>query len=402
VLEYVVGTRVTDYCFAQNLSVTQRLELFRKICGAVQFAHQNLVVHRDLKPANILITADGEPKLLDFGIAKLLAIDDGSLHLTIADQQRLTPAYASPEQVRGGVITTVSDVYALGVLLYELLVGHSPHKFSVPNPSPTELWQVVGEHTAIRPSLAAPDKQIARRLRGDLDNILLMALRKEPARRYTGVGAFSEDIRRYLHKHPIRARPATAGYRAGKFFSRNKVGSVTAAVALVAFLAGTAATIANARRAESEARRAEVEARRAATHFNDVRKLANSFLFEFHDAIARLPGATSARQLIVGRALQYLDKLVQESTGDHALALELAEAYLKVGDVQGKPYTPNLGDSEGAIRSYAKAAEIVAPLVTRERASGKTEARNVTSTRVREHGGSAGSHKSPRGSVREQ
>jgi non-specific serine/threonine protein kinase/serine/threonine-protein kinase len=377
VMEYVVGTRVTDYCFAQNLPIRARLELFRKICGAVQFAHQNLVVHRDLKPANILITAEGEPKLLDFGIAKLIGAGDSALQLTIQDQQRLTPAYASPEQVRGELITTVSDVYSLGVLLYELLVGQSPHKFAAPNPSPTELWQVVGERAPIRPSVAAREKQTARRLRGDLDNILLMALRKEPARRYSGVGAFSEDIRRYLGSHPVRARPATTGYRARRFFSRNRGASLTAAGALIALLAGTAVTIVNARRALHEAHRAESEARRAASHFNDVRHLANSFLFEFHDAIAKLPGATAARQLIVGRALEYLDKLARDAAGDRALQLELADAYLKIADVQGKPYTANLGDSAGALRNYEKAAAIAAPLAAEERGSSETGARSA-------------------------
>ncbi|HEX8280523.1 MAG TPA: serine/threonine-protein kinase, partial [Chthoniobacterales bacterium] len=130
VMEYVIGARVNDYCFAQNLSVADRLRLFLKICAAVQFAHQNLVIHRDVKPANILITAEGEPKLLDFGIAKLVSLDGGAFQLTVQDQQRLTPAYASPEQVRGDAITTVSDVYSLGALLYELLVGVSPHKFA--------------------------------------------------------------------------------------------------------------------------------------------------------------------------------------------------------------------------------------------------------------------------------
>jgi non-specific serine/threonine protein kinase/serine/threonine-protein kinase len=377
VMEYVSGARVTDYCVAQDLTVPERLRLFQKICGAVQFAHQNLVVHRDLKPANILITADAEPKLLDFGIAKLLATDEEAFQVTIQNQQRLTPDYASPEQVRGDLITTVSDVYALGILLYEMLVGHSPHKFAATNPTPTELWQVVGEQSALRPSLAAPDRQTARRLRGDLDNILLMALRKERARRYRGVGAFSEDIGRHLRNHPVHARPPTLGYRAGKFFSRNKVTSATAAVAVVALLAGTVVTVANARRAQSEARRAESEARRAASHFDDVRKLANSFLFEFHDAIASLPGATAARQLVVGRALEYLNKLARESAGDRALQLELAEAYLKIGDVQGKPYTANLGDSEGAARSYATAAEIAAPLAAQERGSSRTEGRSA-------------------------
>ena len=370
VMEYVVGVRVTDYCFAQNLSIAGRLALFLKICSAVQFAHQNLVVHRDLKPPNILITAEGEPKLLDFGIAKLLAVDERADQQTIQDQQRLTPAYASPEQVCGAVITTVSDVYTLGVLLYEMLTRRSPHRFAEAHPSPPELWRVVGEETPLRPSLAAQDKNIARRLRGDLDNILLMALRKEAARRYTDVGAFAEDIRRYLEKKPVRARPATVGYRARKFFSRNRAGAILGALALTALLAGTAITVWNAHRAQSEARRAE-------HYFQEVRGLANSFLFEFHDAIATLPGATAARQLVVGRALEYLDRLARDSKMDRRLQLELAQAYLRIGDVQGKPYTPNLGDTNGAIRSYTIAAEIAAPFSIAEAHTAQSEARRV-------------------------
>jgi non-specific serine/threonine protein kinase/serine/threonine-protein kinase len=355
VMEYVVGARVNDYCFAQNLSVAERLRLFLKICAAVQFAHQNLVIHRDLKPANILITSEGEPKLLDFGIAKLVSLDAGAFQLTLQDQQRLTPAYASPEQVRGDVITTVSDVYSLGALLYELLVGVSPHKFTAAHPSATELWRVVGEQAPPRPSAAARDAHLRRKLRGDLDNVLLTALRKEPARRYSGVGAFSEDIRRYLEARPVRARRATLAYKAGKFVSRNKVATAAAALALIALLVGTGVSIWNAQRAHSEARRAE-------RLFGDVRHLANSFLFEFHDKIANLPGATDARQLVVSRALEYLDKLSRDTAGGSALHRELAEAYLKIGDVQGKPYTPNLGDSAGALRSYSRAAEIAQQL----------------------------------------
>jgi len=373
VMEYVVGARVTDYCFAQNLSISARIELFLKICKAVQFAHQNLVVHRDLKPANILTTPDGEPKLLDFGIAKLVAPDSGVFQITVQDQQRLTPAYASPEQVRGDVITTVSDVYALGALLYELLVGSVPHKFRAANPSPTELWRVVGEEIPVRPSLAAPAPDLRRRLRGDLDNILLTALRKEPARRYTGVGAFSDDLRRYLDDRPVRARSATFGYRSAKFVSRNRVATIAAALATVALVAGTGLAVWNAQRAKAEARRAE-------RHFQNVRGLANSFLFEFHDAIVTLPGSTAARQLVVSRALEYLDKLSQEAAGQSTLQLELAQAYLKIGDVQGKPYTANLGDSDGAIRSYSKAAAIVGLLAEAEAGSSRRDARRMLST----------------------
>ncbi len=370
VMEYVAGARVTDYCFAQNLSVHGKVHLFLKICAAVQFAHQNLVVHRDLKPANILITPEGEPKLLDFGIAKLVAPGLSAPQVTLAEQQRLTPAYASPEQIRGEAITTVSDIYSLGSILYELLVGQTPHRFSVSHPSPTELWRVVGETPPVRPSLAVADPATRRRLRGDLDNILLTALRKEPARRYSGIGALAEDLRRYLANHPVQARPATVGYRATKFFQRNKVGAIAGALVVATMFAGTAVSLWHARRAQLEARRAE-------RNFQDVRRLANSFLFEFHDAIAQLPGATAARQLVVGRALEYLDKLSREAAGDRPLQLELAQAYLRVGDVQGKPYTANLGDALGASQSYARAAEIVAPLAARERGTNGSTARGL-------------------------
>ncbi|CAA9223659.1 MAG: Serine/threonine protein kinase [uncultured Chthoniobacterales bacterium] len=374
VMEYVAGARITDFCFASNLSIHQRIQLFLKVCAALQFAHQNLVVHRDIKPANILVTADGEPKLLDFGIAKLLDPSDEPVDITVAERQRLTPAYASPEQVRGQPITTVSDVYALGALLYELLAGVGPHRFSNVHPAPAELLRVIAHGEPARPSVAAADPQRRHRLRGDLDRILLKALRKEPAERYRGVGSFAEDLRRYLEGLPVRARPATFGYRAGKFLGRNKSGVAIAAVLVIGGIAGTVMMLMSARQAELQAKRAE-------RHFKDVRQLANSFLFEFHDAIATLPGATAARQLVVSRALEYLDKLAREASGERALQLELAAAYLKIGDVQGKPYTPNLGDSAGAVRSYQKAAEIVAPLArTESSAARNTDARRLLST----------------------
>ena len=373
VMEYVVGARITDYCFARNLNIRERIELFLKVCGALQFAHQNLVVHRDIKPANILVTGEGDPKLLDFGIAKLLDPTDAPIDITIAERQRLTPAYASPEQVRGEPITTMSDVYALGALLYELLAGKGPHRFSQAHPAPTELLRVVGEQEPERPSAIAPDAQRSSRLRGDLDTILLKALRKDPAERYRGVGTFAEDLRRYLDGLPVRARPATFGYRAGKFLRRNKSGVVIAAVLVSGgIVAGVMMLM--------SARRAELEAERAKRHFENVRQLANSFLFEFHNAIATLPGATAARQLVVSRALEYLDKLAHEATGDRTLQLELAEAYLRVGDVQGKPYTPNLGDAAGAVRSYEKAAQIVEPLASAEPATQSNDARRLLST----------------------
>lgn len=370
VLEYVDGARITDYCFANALDVHERIRLFLKACSAVRFAHQNLVVHRDLKPANILITAEGEPKLLDFGIAKLVDVSDSPLDVTAADRQRLTPAYASPEQTRGDAITTVSDVYSMGALLYELLTGVSPHRFSNAAPGPTELLRVIAEEEPQRPSAVAAELANRRRLNGDLDRILLKALRKDPAERYAGIGSFADDLRRYLGGLPVRARQPTFRYRAGKFIRRNKKGVVVGALALMSLLVGLVTAVWNARRAETEARRAE-------RHFQDVRQLAGSFLFEFHDAIATLPGATSARQLVVSRALQYLDQLAQESAGDRGLQLELAGAYVKVGRVQGEPYAANLGDSTGALSSYGKAIEIVEPLGQQERGSVNVEARRL-------------------------
>ncbi len=351
VMEFVAGERLTTYAREQNLSIPARLQLFRKVCAAVQFAHQNLVVHRDLKPGNILVTREGEPKLLDFGIARLLD-PENELELTAADHRRLTLAYASPEQVRSAPITTASDVYSLGALLYELLTGSSPHDFSTTRPSAVELERVICEQDPPRPSLRAADAETRRRLRGDLDNVVLRAMARDPARRYLSAAGLAQDLDRHLSGRTVRARPDTFGYRAGKFLRRNKVAVTAGALLLVVLLASLTATW--------------VEARRAQRRFDDVRRLTNSYLFEIHDAIHDLPGATAARRLIVTRALEYLDRLAADAGGDHTLQLELADAYLKVGDVQGKPYSPNLGDSSGALRSYAKAAEIAAPLAAAE------------------------------------
>jgi non-specific serine/threonine protein kinase/serine/threonine-protein kinase len=360
VMEYVAGSTVKDFCAAKALSLEDRLRLFLKICDAVQFAHQNLIVHRDLKPANILITGQGEPKLLDFGIAKLLAPGDGNISLTLADQQRLTPAYASPEQVRGDQITTVSDVYSLGSLLYELLTGNNAHHFSTLHPSPTELLRVVGEQVPQRPSAAATDAFTSRKLRGDLDNIILKALRKEPARRYASVDAFAEDIRRHLESLPVRARKDTVAYRASKFMQRHKLGVAAAALIALALIAGSITTA-------WQAHQARVEKAKAEQRFNQVRKLAHSVLFDYHDAIAALPGSTLVRQQLVKDALEYLDNLSKEAGTDRGLLRELADAYEKVAAVQGGIAiskrgallsSSNLGDTRGAIASLSKALAI--------------------------------------------
>ena len=362
VMELVQGVPIDEYCEAHNLSLVERLQLFRLLCGAVHYAHQHLVVHCDLKPSNILVTEEGVPKLLDFGIAKLLAPENfwqPSEHTTVV--RAMTPEFASPEQVRGEPITTAADVYLLGVVLYRLLTGRSPYRIT--SGAPHEMARVICETEPQRPSTAigrvegqaGPERggrqearRLRRRLAGDLDNIVLMALRKEPQRRYTSAAQFAEDIRRHLEALPVVARKSTLGYRAGKFAARHKLGVAATALAIVAAAAGMAVVAREARIARAQRARAE-------EHFQDVRALANSLLFEVHDAIQDLPGATPARQLIVQKSIEYLRHLTKDSAGDVSLERELANAYERIGLVQGNPEGSNLGDVAGALDSLTKA-----------------------------------------------
>lgn len=364
VMELVDGTRIDDYCEGHNLSIHERLRLFLQVCDAVQFAHQRLIIHRDLKPGNILVTGDGVPKLLDFGIAKILDVESSTdqAESTLTIFRLLTPQYASPEQIRGEPITTASDVYSLGVVLYELLTGKSPYPAA--SSSPHDAARAACEFEPLKPSTVvrsgrnldkgapvgsgsegaiAPEK-IAKGLKGDLDNIVLKALRKEAQRRYVSVEQFAEDIRRNLASLPIVARKDTARYRASKFVTRHKMGVAAAAAIAIILIAGLVITL----------RQARIANRR----FNDVRSLANALIFDVHDSIKDLPGSTPARKIIVDRALQYLNGLAQESAGDTALQRELATAYEKVGTVQGDYLENNLGDSSGTLASYRKALDI--------------------------------------------
>jgi tetratricopeptide (TPR) repeat protein len=350
VMEHVDGMCIDDYCDKHHLTINDRLKLFRQVCTAVNYAHQRLAIHRDIKPSNILVTVDGTPKLLDFGIAKLL-IPNATGAETLTGMQLMTPEYASPEQARGdGTITTASDIYSLGVVLFELLTGESPYKF--PSRRADEVARVICETYPERPSRVNNPTTTPvinnRQLRGDLDNILLMALRKDPARRYSSVEQFSEDIRRHLEGLPVIARADTLRYRTSKFIIRHRAASLAALLFAATLIAGIAATLYQAREANRE--RALAERR-----FSEVRQLANSVVFKYHDAIAALPGSTQVREMLVKDALQYLDNLARDSSGDRSLQRELALAYLKVGNVQGRVYEANLGNVKGAISSYRKA-----------------------------------------------
>jgi tetratricopeptide (TPR) repeat protein/predicted Ser/Thr protein kinase len=254
VMEYVEGEPLDSYCGAQKLATEKRLELFRKVCAAVTYAHQRLVIHRDLKPANIRVTAEGEPKLLDFGIAKLIdpaPERDSAMATTLPGA--MTPGYASPEQVRGESMTTASDVYSLGVILYELLTGARPYRFTT---GLHEVSRAITEETPLRPS-SVTKVGSPKALRGDLDNIVLMAMRKEPERRYTSVGQFSADIGRHLEGRPVIARKDTVAYRSAKFVRRYRVQVAAAILVLLSLIGGLLVSVRQARLAERERVKAE-------------------------------------------------------------------------------------------------------------------------------------------------
>lgn len=323
IMEYIDGEPVTDYCDVHQLTIEERLGLFRKICSAVQYAHQNLIVHRDLKPGNILVNESGEPKLLDFGIAKLLNAEAGQSApaLTWTGERLFTPEFASPEQTRGQPVTTASDVYSLGVLLYILLTGHYPYQHQENSMHETE--HIIQEEEPRRPSkviqltesyafgqqpeMISPEgiakrrrtkpELLRRQISGDLSNIVLKSLRKNPTERYASVEQFSEDIRRYLDGLPVEARKPSFAYTSGKFIRRHKIGVIAAALILLSLLVGISATLWQ---------------NHIARYQRDLAvRTANTMIFELAEGLSHMSGPTESRLKLLEKAADVFKEINQ-------------------------------------------------------------------------------------------
>lgn len=366
VMEWVDGQPLDQWRLGRSRQAC--LNVWLQLASAVSYAHRSLVVHRDLKPSNILITRQNEAKLLDFGIAKLL--EAGSAGTAT---QTMTPLYASPEQIGGKPVTTATDVYSMGVILLELVTGAHPHQ-----PAGRTAHQiaqaVLTEEPAIPPTVPS-----------DLAAIIRMSLRKDPQRRYPTVDQFADDVRRYQRSEPVTARPDNFGYRLTRFVQRHAIPTAAGALLVAAIAIGAATTL--------------WQSRRAQRRFNEVRTLAHYLVFDFHDAIHDLPGTTELQKDVVDKSLGYLDRLAAEAGDDADLRLEVAEGYLRLGDVLGNPFMPNLGNTAKAVDSYDKGLALAEPVWAANPSS--LRARRAVADLKQQRGSSSGFHGTADAGVRE-
>ncbi len=347
--ELIEGERFDTYCDHRNLSIGARIRLLLQVSEAVDYAHRNLIVHRDLKPANILIDGQGVAKLLDFGMATMLASE---AQQTVTRARMLTPRYASPEQLRGERAGTAADIFSMGVILYELLTGAWP--YGDPASMAAGLERAAGAEPAPPQAVVTPEaaaargaepRQLARMLKGDLTAIVLKALDHDPARRYATVREMAADLDRYLQGQPVSARRQSFSYRAARFLQRNR--RRVAAAAIAAFLIGAAGIYSGVQHEREQRRLAQ------------LRNLDQTFLNEVYHEVSRLPGASRVSLMIAERVKNSLDALFAESPSDPKTRAALAAAYIQLAEIQGEPFHISLGDSGAAIENYGRAAALL-------------------------------------------
>ena len=400
VMEYVDGVPITKYADLHLLTISQRLDLFLQACDAVQYAHRNLTVHRDLKPGNILVTDAGAVKLLDFGVAKLMETSDAAADDSPPTEALLTPAYTSPEQIRREPAATSGDVFQLGILLYELLAGR--HPFQQEGRLPHEVMRAICEDDPPAPSSVATRDQ--RQIRGELDAIVLTALRKQPSWRYPSIEQLADDIGRYRRGWPVLARGNSLGYRLRKFARRQWFPLASTAVVIFLLIAGMVATTrqahlaelarAQAEReriaadterslaekaqrsateqrllAEARTREAESERQRAQQRYQEVRSLASSMLFDLYDGVRDLAGSSTARRLMVAKAQHQLELLSADSERDIGLQRDLAASYERMGELRADPRQPNKNDAGAAVKAYGQGVKFRQEIIARSDAS---------------------------------
>ena len=336
VMEYVDGRPIDLY--VRDLTIREKIRLVLKVCAVIAYLHRNLIVHRDLKPSNILVNAEGEPKLLDFGIARML---DLATDATVTGMRMLTLDYASPEQVDGRTVSTAADIYSLGALLYKLLTDASPHRF--------ETQSAEAMISSILHGPTMPPSRLKPILKGDLDMIVLKALRKEPEDRYATVEQFSDDLENYLESRPIRARKGEIFYQARKFLRRHWLPVTAAGLGVIGLAAGLVA--ADRQRAVAQER------------FTQVRQLSNK-LFDIDAEARKLSGSTATRELIAKTSQDYLSRLSADAKGDPGLALELGTAYMRLARVQGVPISANLGQIDQADGNLQTAQKLMRSVMT--------------------------------------